>query len=178
MSRAMTLAAERIADDRRFAERFRADPERALRRYGLDAHQVEAIKRGDPVSLTTHGIDVMAFNDGRRHGWRAHWRKLVAGASIVGAMCFSFGNTARADSSRFVHGIRRASARQARMGRAIPVRGVLLERSSIRAGLVRAGVYVRAQGREALRRELGIFCGLKGCFLDVENADPIVLAGD
>lgn len=177
MSRTMTLAIERIADDRRFARRFRSDPDRALSRYRLDRDQIEAIKFGDPESLARHGVDVLAFERGRRHGWRPHWRRLVGALAVGGVALMGLGSPARADNPRFVHGVRRASARQELNGRAIRVGDVLLERSSVRAGLRRAGIFVRAQGRTGLREALGIACP-KGCFIDVVDGDPVLLAGD
>lgn len=181
MSRSMTLAVERIADDQPFAERFRDQPERALRRYRLTREQIDAIKQGDPASLTFQGVDIVAFEQGKRHGLRPYWRKVVVGVSVLGAVIGLVGAPAAADDSKRVHGVRKASLRQIRAGNAIRVGNVLVTRSSIRLGLRRAGAPRFAPGRAGLRAGLRQFClryGGKGCVVNVESIEPFVLADD
>lgn len=125
MARNMTLAVERIADDARFAARFRRDPSRALRRYRLGHAQVEAIKAGDAASLARHGVDVAAFAQGRRHGIRPRLRTLAMGVGAVAVVVGLQASPAAARRSRARFGMRRArvmvrgraSGRMARAGR-------------------------------------------------------------
>jgi len=175
MSRNMTLAIERIADDPRFAERFRTDPPRALRRYRLTSGEIEAIKAGDVASLQAHDVDVVAFTDGKRHGVRRFWRKALVALGTVGVALSMSAAPATAGRARFLHGVEKASLRQARLGRAIRVNNVLLTRASMRRALRQNGVFVRAQGRTALRRYLDIGCN-KLCLIDVGDGEPLVLA--
>lgn len=105
--RRMTRAIERIADDRRFAARFREDPQAALRRYRLDDGEIQAIKRGDAASLAAHGVDVAGFATGRRRGLRSRLRRVATVAAMVlGALGFS---AAPASAARFAG--RRMNAR-------------------------------------------------------------------
>lgn len=53
----LNAAVERLLVDRGFARRFRRNPERALRRYGLGADEVEALKRGRADELLALGVD-------------------------------------------------------------------------------------------------------------------------
>jgi len=189
MSRTFTLAVERVADDRRFAERFRTDPARALRRYRLDAGQVEAIKAGTHEALWQHGFDVAAFERGVRHGWRPHLRKLVAGATIVGATLGLLAAPASAATDGpckicpgqpLISGVRVANLRQVRMGRAIRVGRVLIRRSSIRTALARHGIRARA-GRASLRQSLRRFAERYGDEKSVylvgpELTEPLLIA--
>lgn len=175
--RRLTLAIERIADERRFAERFRSDPQRALRRYRLGDEEIEAIKAGDPASLQAHGVDVVAFADGKRHGLRRHWRRALAALGTIGVALSMSAAPASAARDNFIHGVRKADARQARLGRAISVRGVLVTRSSIKDGLRRQGFNVRAQGRADLRAFLDVFCTDKPtCGFDLGDGEPILLS--
>lgn len=177
MSSTMTAAIERIADEPRFAERFRSDPSRALRRYRLSDRQVEAIKAGDQMSLHEHGVDVVAFSDGVRRSRRRHWRRFVVALSTVAAaLTMSAAPASASKRAVRVHGVRKASLRQARLGRAITVRGVLLERSSIRVGLRRQGFNVRASGRASLRAYLELQCSTKDCYFDIGDGEPVLLA--
>lgn len=85
--RRMTRAIERIADDRKFAARFREDPEGTLRRYRLRDDEIEAIKRGDAGSLAAHGVDVRSFATGRRRGLRSRLRRVgTVAAMALGAL--------------------------------------------------------------------------------------------
>ena len=172
----MTTAIERIADEPRFAERFRRDPDRALRRYRLTTGQVEAIKAGDHTSLHAHGVDVVAFSDGKRHGLRRHWRKALAALSTVGVALSMSAAPATAARALHISGVQKASIRQARMGHAIRVGDVLLSRSSIRYGLRRQGLNIRAQGRVSLRAFLKITCSPKQCGFDLGDGEPLVLS--
>ena len=176
MSRTMTTAIERIADEPRFAERFRRDPERALRRYRLTTNQVAAIKAGDPVSLRANGVDVVAFSDGKRHGLRRHWRRALVALSTVGvAMSMASAPAAADEPAIRLRGVRRASTLQLEMGRAINVKGRLLDISSIRTALRRQGLSDTAGGRFALRDFLGIRC-LKVCEFDIGDGEPLLLS--
>jgi hypothetical protein len=47
---------ERLFDDRRFLRRFRRNPERALRRSGLETHEIDALKRGETRELLALGM--------------------------------------------------------------------------------------------------------------------------
>lgn len=126
MTRGMTLAVERIADEPRFAARFRTNPSAALRRYRLSDSQIEAIKAGDADSLASHGVDVAAFANGRRHGLRPRLRALamaLGAAGVLVGLQASPAAAARRDRARFGMGraVRRvtvrASRRMARRGR-------------------------------------------------------------
>lgn len=99
MSRKTTLAIERIADDTKFAAAFRADPARTLRRYRLDTDEIDAIKRGDLEALSSVGLDVVAFERGRRHGWRPMCRRVVVAVATVGACLGLTASPAAADVS-------------------------------------------------------------------------------
>ncbi len=188
MSRTFTLAVERVADDRRFAERFRHDPQRALRRYRLDDDQLDAIKSGEFAPLAHHGLDVQQFQDGKRHGWRPYWRRALVGVSVLGATLGLMGTPASAaidvcgkEFCPQISGIRKASLRQARNGRAIRIGMVLIRRSSIREGLRRNG-FRAGPGRVGIRATLRQFCGRyardgQECVLDGPDfAEPLVLA--
>lgn len=126
MARNMTLAVERIADEPRFAARFRTDPSAALRRYRLSDAEIAAIKAGDPESLAGCGVDVAAFASGRRHGLRPRLRTLamaLGAVAVVVGLQASPAAAARRNAARF--GMRRAvrrvsiraSERMARTGR-------------------------------------------------------------
>lgn len=97
--RTMQQAVERLADDHRFARRFRQDPELALRRYRLDAAQVQAIKSGDADVLAAHGVDVVALANGRRKHLRGAARKMLAALTVMTAS-LGFG-AAPAGAARF-----------------------------------------------------------------------------
>lgn len=153
MSRSMTLAVERIADDERFAERFRTDPDRALRRYRLSDDELAAVKRGDPESLDQHGVDVVAFAEGKRHGVGRFWRRAVVVSTLAGAVVGLAAVPAAADGGRCT-GIRMASFRQVRMGREVPVSLRLVRKEAVRTALLRNGLRNRASGRASLRAGL------------------------
>lgn len=179
MSNSMTLAIERIADDARFAERFRRSPQRALRRYRLSAEQIEVVKRADPRSLTDHGVDIVAFSNGERHGLHRYWRKFVVACSVtVATIGFAVSPASAFDDGKRITGVRKASLAQARQGRAIRIGRTLILGSSIRQGLRRNGIRVGAPGRRALRAGLRRFCnGLDAnCVIKGVDVDPIVLA--
>lgn len=187
MSRSFTLAVERVADDRRFATRFRRDPRRALRPYRLSGDQVEAVKSGEPAALAHHGLDLEKFQRGDRHGLRPYWRKAIVAMTVVGATVgLARGPVAaspRCDlkdcpGKPILAGLIRASGRatigrdQIRLGR------FLVTRTSLRAALQRAGARAdgaRALGRRALRRRLDTFC-TDGCVGDINAVGPILLA--
>lgn len=125
MTRGMTLAVERIADEPRFAARFRTNPTAALRRYRLSASQIEAIKAGDADSLASHGVDVAAFANGRRHGLRPRLRALAMSLGVAGVLVGLQASPAAAGDRAARFGMRRAvrrvsvraSGRMARRGR-------------------------------------------------------------
>lgn len=81
--RTMQRVVERIADDRRFATRFREDPQRAVRRYRLDEQQLAALKAGDAASLAAQGVDVAGFAAGRRRGVRSRLVRVTAVAVLA-----------------------------------------------------------------------------------------------
>lgn len=81
--RRMQRVVERIADDRRFATRFREDPQRAVRRYRLDEQQLAALKAGDAASLAAQGVDVARFAAGRRRGIRSRLVRVTAVAVLA-----------------------------------------------------------------------------------------------
>lgn len=186
MSRNFTLAVERVADDRRFAERFRRNPERALSHYRLDADQVEAVKSGDPLALRSHGLDLDAFQDGKRHGIRPHLRKVVAGASVLGAALGMLVMPRAASATDICKidfcpepgpvftGLRAAEGRTSiRLGR------ILVSRSSMLRALRRAGARfdsARRIGRTEVRARLLAICDGKACFGEFEDGGPIEIA--
>ncbi len=53
----LTEAVNALLQDRKLVSRFRRNPERALRRFGLDAAELEAVKRGDATELVELGLD-------------------------------------------------------------------------------------------------------------------------
>lgn len=183
--RRMTRAVERLADDPAFRAAFRTDPQRAAARYHLTAGQLEAIKAGDPASLTAHGVDVRAFATGKRRStWARTRRAVITVASALAGLGLTAlpASAVRAFDGRI--GLRRAGRRSPRMG----IR--LAETSSIRAGLgnairasggrfgARRGARygLRQSGRMTSLRRLGIApCTFKGCDVVVDGA-PFELA--
>ena len=53
----LTDAVNALLHDRKLVSRFRRNPGRALRRFGLDAAELEAVKRGDATELVELGLD-------------------------------------------------------------------------------------------------------------------------
>lgn len=131
-ARRITLAVERLADDRAFLARFRTDPHRTLRRYRLTDAQISAVQSGNAVALARQGVDVPAFLDGRRHGARAMIQRALVALGLMAATVGLSAGPARAERSapRF-SGVRRAD-------RWAPRLSERLERSSIGEALARA----------------------------------------
>jgi hypothetical protein len=57
MNESLNKAVGALLSDRRLVRRFRRNPERALRRFGLAPAQVDALKRGDAAELLALGVD-------------------------------------------------------------------------------------------------------------------------
>lgn len=164
MNRSMTLAIERIADEPAFAERFRQHPEGALRRYGLTASQIDAIKDGSAASLHAEGVDVEAFARGRRHGLRPRLRRVAAVAGIVGGLVWF--SVAPAAAGRYAprHGLVRAARRSPRLTPRIRASG-------IRAGLTNA----RRHGGRLGARHSGLRAGLRANGISLTDKEPFAL---
>lgn len=138
MTRAMTLAVERIADEPRFAARFRNNPSATLRRYRLSGSQIEAIKAGDADSLASHGVDVAAFANGRRHGLRPRLRMLAMALGAAGVLV----------------GLQASPAAAVRRGRAR-----FGMRRAVRRVSVRASGRMAPRGRQNFARTAARFIG-------------------
>jgi hypothetical protein len=111
---------ERLLADRRFQRRFRKDPERAVRGYGLTSVELDAVKRGDERTLIGLGVSPdlvwpeLAARNGVVWGWLLHPGRKLAPAAFVAALLVAFPAQAatgrRASGGRYV---RRRAARRA-----------------------------------------------------------------
>lgn len=166
-NRRLTLAIERLADDRDFLAAFRRDPARVLRRYRLDADEIEIVKSGDAGALAAAGVDVRGFLAGKRHGVRPWIRRILAAIAMAAGVVGLGVAPASAARKSPRYGVRRANLRTD--GRL----GARLGRSSIRKGLntaVRAGA--RHSPRQGVRnglRHSGLGARLGSVGVDIDE---------
>jgi len=120
---ALNDAVVRLLADRSFLRRFRRDPEAALRRYGLDAGLVEAIKRGDELELLELGLspelvwpELAPRNDAVRHSL-VRKTLALAPAAFVAALLAAFPATGGAALVRDAR-VLKAAGRYRRSARA------------------------------------------------------------
>jgi hypothetical protein len=134
MNERLTAAVDALLRDRRLTSRFRRDPDRALRRFGLGPTELEAVKRGDAAELVQLGLDPRAVwpeNDGQ---WVRRW--ILRNAGRVSPAVFAAALLAapaavgaRATPTRARRVVRCAFG--ARAGRARCIRAIRVDRITI-----------------------------------------------